>query len=243
MSKQKPVNFTFISLFPDFLSRYAKMGIVARAISRGLVNWQTVNLREFGVDARKTVDDRPFGGGVGMVLRPDVVYKALKSVLKQGINSNRKSSGTKVVLLSASGKKFTQTMAKSLSQANRLVFISGRYEGVDSRVSKFVDLELSIGDYVLMGGELPSLVIAEAVMRHIPGVLGKSESAQDESFTGKLLEYPHFTKPVQWKVKSKGKLMNLSVPEVLRSGNHQKIQTWREEQSLKVTKKNRPDLL
>jgi tRNA (guanine37-N1)-methyltransferase len=149
----------------------------------------------------------------------------------------------KVILMTPQGKPFTQALAKKLAQADELIFVSGRYEGFDERIRNFVDDEISIGDYVLMGGELPALVITEAVLRMIPGVLGKDESADKESFSESLLEYPQYTKPETWEVKAKGKLKKLAVPKVLRTGHHANIEQWRHEEALKRTKKRRPDLL
>lgn len=231
--KQKPLAITTITLFPDFVDQYAQIGIVARAIKRKLVSWKSIDLRLFGLDARKTVDDRPFGGGVGMVLRPDVLHKAIQSAKKS------KAKKSKVILLTPAGKVFNQKMAQELAKQDHLIFVSGRYEGFDHRITKFVDMELSIGDYVLMGGELPALVISEAVLRNVPGVLGKDESASDETFSDGMLEYPHYTKPETWTLKGK----KMSVPEVLRTGHHGNINAWRKGEALKRTKKNRPDLL
>jgi tRNA (guanine37-N1)-methyltransferase len=224
------MHIIIITLFPDFIEQYSRVGIIARAIKRKLLSWKSVDLRAFGLDVRKTVDDRPFGGGVGMVLRPDVLYKAI---------SKAKTAKSKVVLLTPQGKKFDQKMAKQLSKFDQLVLVSGRYEGFDERVRKFVDMEISIGDYVLMGGELPALVISEAVLRYVPGVLGKGESADNESFSDGLLEYPQYTKPETLVVKGK----KMSVPKVLRTGHHANIEAWRKSESLKRTKKRRPDLI
>jgi tRNA (guanine37-N1)-methyltransferase len=173
MAKKTSIEISTISLFPEFVQGYTQFGIIARAIEKKILKWQTVNLRDFGFDARKTVDDRPYGGGVGMVLRPDVLYSAIKSVIRLRATGK----GTRVILLTPSGKRFTQKDAQRLAKCSQLVFVSGRYEGYDERITQFVDEELSIGDYVLMGGELPALVIAEAVLRNVPGVLGKDESA------------------------------------------------------------------
>jgi tRNA (guanine37-N1)-methyltransferase len=188
-----------------------------------------------------------------MVLRPDVVYKAIQAARKSKVK-NQKS---KVILLSPAGKVFTQKMARELASADHLIFVSGRYEGFDHRITEFVDVELSIGDYVLMGGELPALVISEAVLRNVPGVLGKDESASDETFSNGLLEYPQYTKPVEWKVvreggkgrekreKAEGKKSvqkTLKVPAVLLTGHHGNIAAWRKAESEKRTKKIRPDL-
>lgn len=221
-----------ITLFPEFVSNYTNFGIIARAIKNRLVKFTAVDLRMFGLDRRKTVDDRPYGGGLGMVLRPDVVIKAIKKT-----KSTKKN--TRVVLLSPQGKVFSHAHAKRLAKFENIIFVSGRYEGFDERVRKFVDEEMSIGDYVLMGGELPSLVISEAILRMIPGVLGKDESADSESFAGGLLEYPQYTKPEVLEINGK----KLRVPKVLLTGHHANVAQWRKQESVKRTKKRRPDLL
>ncbi len=227
---KKRISISVITLFPEFIEQYLSFGIVKRAISNKIVNLTAANLRKFSFDKRGTVDDRPYGGGLGMVLRPDVVIKAIQKTRKK--NSH-------VVLLSPQGKVFDQKLAKKLSQHENLVFVSGRYEGFDERISKFVDEEISVGDYVLMGGELPALVITETILRLIPGVLGKDESADAESFSEQLLEYPQYTKPEVLKVGKK----TLRVPKVLLTGHHENVRKWRKEEALKKTKKRRPDLL
>ncbi len=228
---KKTFQISIITLFPEFIEHYAGFGIIARAIKRGLVKFLAVDMRKFGLDARKTVDDRPYGGGLGMVLRPDVVIKSIQKTRGQ-----RKA---RVILLDPQGKPFTQAHAKRLAKYDHLIFVSGRYEGFDERVRKFVDEEISVGDYVLMGGELPALVISEAVLRLVPGVLGKNESADNESFSDGLLEYPQYTKPEVLEISGK----KLRVPKVLLTGHHANVEHWRKEESIKRTKKRRPDLL
>ena len=241
MQKNKAIAITTITLFPQFIEQYTGFGIVSRAIKRKLLKWNVLDLRKFGLDERKTVDDRPYGGGVGMVLRADVLYKAIARAKGTGLRAKRK---TRVILLAPSGKRFEQKDAVRLAKYDHIVFVSGRYEGADARITKFVDEEVSIGDYVLMGGELPALVIAEAVLRNVSGVLGKDESATTESFSERMLEYPQYTKPEQWKVESgKWKGKALKVPRVLLTGHHANIETWRKAEALKKTKKVRPDLL
>ncbi len=243
--KQK-INIKIITLFPKFIEDFVEnFGIVKRAIKFKLLNLEAVNLREFGLDQRQVVDDRPYGGGVGMVLRPDVLYRSIISavVKKQSVKSKRQ----RVILLTPQGKKFNQKEAQRLSKYDNLVFVCGRYEGFDERIRQFVDEEISIGDYVLMGGELPALVISEAVMRLRTGILGKDESTVAESFSTNSLEYPQYTKPEKWQVKIKdksGKLKfkTLSVPKVLLTGHHKNIEEFRAGESLKRTKKRRPDL-
>ncbi len=241
---KKIFKITVLTLFPDFISDYAKFGILQRAIKQKLISINSVQLRDFALDERGTVDDRPYGGGVGMVLKADVLIKAITDLKKQ----KGKKKKVKVILLTPQGKQFKQADAQRLSKYDHLVFISGRYEGFDERVRSFVDEELSVGDYVLMGGELPALVISEAVMRLIPGVLGKLESTDNESFSENLLEYPQYTKPEVLEIKNKGKsgkikVKLLQVPKVLLTGHHKNVLDWRKAEALKRTKKRRPDLL
>ncbi len=242
---KKKISISIITLFPEFIDQYAGFGIIARAIKNKLLKISAVNLRRFAIDKRGTVDDRPYGGGLGMVLRPDVVIKAITKVRGRVASSDKKSSTkkTRVVLMTPQGKPFSQKIAHKLSEYDHLVFVSGRYEGFDERVRKFVDEEISIGDYVLMGGELPSLVITEAVLRLVPGVLGKDDSADKESFTENTLEFPQYTKPEVLEVKVNGKIKKMPVPKVLLSGHHLNIDNWRAEEALNRTKKRRPDLL
>ncbi len=234
MNKKK-FKISIITLFPNFIDNYTSFGIIARAIKNRLLKFAAVDMRKFGLDKRKTVDDRPYGGGVGMVLRPDVVIKSILKTISKKLDRKK----TRVILMSPQGKVFNQQHALRLSKYDELIFVCGRYEGFDERVRKFVDEEMSIGDYVLMGGELPSLVISEAVLRLIPGVLGKDESADSESFANNLLEYPQYTKPEVLEVNNK----KFKVPKVLLSGHHANVQAWRKEESIKRTKKRRPDLL
>lgn len=229
---KKQLQISIITLFPEFIQQYSGFGIIARAIKQRLVKFAAVDLRQFGIDKRKTVDDRPYGGGLGMVLRPDVVIKAITK-------TRGRKAKTRVVLLSPQGKPFSQAHAKRLAKYDHLVFVSGRYEGFDERVRKFVDEEISIGDYVLMGGELPALVVSEAVLRLVPGVLGKDESADSESFAEGLLEYPQYTKPEVLEVAGK----KLRVPKVLLTGHHGNVEKWRRSEAIKRTKKRRPDLI
>jgi len=228
--KKKKLSIKIITLFPKFVEDFVDaFGIVKRAVKENLLKIEPVNLRTFGLDERQTVDGRPYGGGVGMVLRPDVMHKAIK-----------KSAGKKshIILLTPQGKKFTQKDAHRLAQIDNLILVCGRYEGFDERIRQFADEELSIGDYVLMGGELPALVLSEAVMRLRPGILGKDESSVAESFADDLLEHPHYTKPEVWKVGKK----TFRVPKVLLTGHHKNINDWRSQESQKRTKKRRPDL-
>lgn len=238
----KKISIQVVTLFPEFVEQYTSFGIVARAIRNKILKFSAVNLRSFSFDKRGTVDDRPYGGGLGMVLRPDVIVKAIQK-LRQKSGSKTGKQNSHVVLLTPQGKVFNQNLAKKLSKHENLVFVSGRYEGFDERIRKFVDEEISVGDYVLMGGELPALVVSEAVLRLIPGVLGKDDSADAESFSEKMLEYPQYTKPEVLEVKVAGKIKKMPVPKVLLTGHHLNIENWRKEEALKRTKKRRPDLL
>jgi tRNA (guanine37-N1)-methyltransferase len=235
--KPKNLSITVLTLFPDFVESYLKFGIIKRAIKKKILMFKAVNLRDFSFDERGTVDGRPYGGGVGMVLRPDVMVKAIEKLRTKA--SRSKTKKPRVILLTPQGQKFDQAQARRLAQYDHLLFISGRYEGFDERIRSFVDEELSIGDYVLMGGELPALVISEAVLRLIPGVLGKLESTNAESFSEKLLEYPQYTKPEVFKLGKK----TMKVPPVLLAGHHGKMNEWRQAEAMKRTKKRRPDLL
>ncbi len=244
MTKAKKLSISVITLFPQFITNFAEsFGIIKRAVALKLLDLRAVDLRPFGVDSRQTVDGRPYGGGVGMVLRADVLHKAIRSVSRSRI----KDKGLRIILLTPQGKSFTQKEAKRLAKYDSLVLVCGRYEGFDERVRQFADEEISIGDYVLMGGELPALVLSEAVMRLRTGILGKDESADKESFSENLLEYPQYTKPLELQVTSNKKQGTgrkiLRVPKVLLSGNHKKINEWRMNESIKRTKKRRPDLL
>jgi tRNA (guanine37-N1)-methyltransferase len=228
----KKLSIKIITLFPEFVENFVEsFGIVKRAVKLRLLDLKPINLRAFGLGARQVVDDRPYGGGVGMVLRPDILQRAI-------LKAKGKSKKARVILLTPQGKPFTQKEAERLSKNSNLILVCGRYEGFDERIRAFVDEEISIGDYVLMGGELPALILSEAVMRLRPGILGKDESADKESFAEGLLEYPQYTKPEIWKA---GKKI-ARVPKVLLSGNHRNIAEWRLGESLKRTEKRRPDI-
>ncbi len=237
MKKSKVLKISIVTLFPKFVEDFVEnFGIIKRAIKLKLLEVKAVNLRKFGLEERQIVDDRPYGGGVGMVLRADVIYNAIKQATREKRKEKRMKQ--RVILLTPQGKKFHQTDAARLAKYNELVFVCGRYEGFDERIRQFADEELSIGDYVLMGGELPALVISEAVMRLRPGILGKLESTDKESFSESLLEYPQYTKPEVWKLGKK----KFSVPKVLLTGHHKNINDWRQSEAIKRTKKRRPDL-
>lgn len=223
------MKFDVLTLFPDMFSAYLREGILGRAIQRGLVDVELLNIRDFATGPHRTVDDRPYGGGDGMVMKAGPIFRALRSV-------TRMEGHGPVVLFSPQGKTFTQAMAWEMVEWEQLIFICGRYEGVDERIrSTCVDMELSIGDYVLNGGELAAMVVIEAVSRLIPDVLGGERSNLEDSFENGLLEYPHYTRPRVFQ--------DLEVPPVLLSGDHEKIRLWRKTQSLKRTRARRPDLL
>src|SRR5579863_8225282 len=240
-----------VTIFPDFFRGPLDHGIIRRAREAGLATIEIHDLRAFAHDRHKTVDDRPFGGGEGMVLKPEPIFECIEE-LNIAPREGRNQSHESVVLLSAQGKRFDQSVASELAEMERIVLICGRYEGVDERVGQFLaDRELSIGDYVLSGGEIGAAVIVDCVTRLIPGAVGNEASTQQESFTtheqqltdgpnstcasGGLLDYPHYTRPADFR--------GMGVPEVLASGNHEEIRRWRRRTALEKTLRNRPDLL
>ena len=219
------MRFDILTLFPEMF-KTLNQSVIGKAIEKELININIINIRDFSKDKHKKVDDTPYGGGAGMVIKPDVVYDAYKSV---------EDKNAKVIYLSPQGKTLTQEKVKSLSKEKHIILLCGHYEGIDQRVlEKIVDEEISIGDYVLTGGELPAMVLIDAVSRHIDGVISK-ESTEEESFSEGLLEYPQYTRPEIFLVEK--------VPEILLSGHHEKIKKWREEKSLEITRQKRPDLL
>lgn len=223
------MKFDVLTLFPEMLTAYLQQGVLGRAVKRGLVDVNLINIRDFAKGTHKTTDDRPYGGGEGMVMKPGPIYRALKSV-------DRVDGRSPVILLSPQGKLFDQSIAWEMSGWDQLILVCGRYEGVDERIKlTCIDMELSIGDYILSGGELGAMVIVDAVSRLIPGVLGGERSNLEDSFEDGLLEYPQYTRPRVFQDKP--------VPEILLSGNHEKIRVWRREESLKRTLEKRPDLL
>ena len=240
-----------LTIFPGFFTGPLDHGITRRACEMGLAKIEVHDLRQFTHDKHRTVDDRPFGGGEGMVLKPEPLFECLES-LQLAPQEGRAEAKQSVILLSAQGQRFTQKVASELATLDRIVLICGRYEGVDERIADFLaDRELSIGDYVLSGGEMAAAVIIEAVARLLPGAVGNEASTRQESFTahvetvpggadstcgsGGLLDYPHYTRPADFR--------GMPVPEVLLNGDHQQIRKWRREQALKKTLRNRPDLL
>ena len=223
------MRFDLLTLFPELFSSFLKGGVLGRALKNGLVDISLTNIRDFARGSHRVTDDRPYGGGNGMVMKPGPIYRALESIEKIDGQSV-------VVLLTPQGQRFEQSKAWKLSRLDRLILICGRYEGVDERIrSNYIDEELSVGDYILSGGELGAMVVMDAVIRLVPGVLGGERSTLEDSFEEGLLEYPHYTRP---------RIFNgEEVPPVLLSGDHEKIRVWRRTESLKRTLERRPDLL
>lgn len=230
------MRFDIVTIFPEFFGVPAGCGIVGRARDAGLVDIRAHDLRSWTTDRHHVVDDRPFGGGDGMVLKPEPLFAAVESLTR----ANRReeyAEGTRVVLLSPQGRVFTQALADDLSkEARQIVLLCGRYEGIDERVADALATdEISIGDYVLSGGEAAALVVLETVVRLLPGALGSDTSSVNESFSGDLLDYPQYTRPPDFR--------GMRVPDVLLTGNHAEIAKWRQEAALQKTQRNRPDLL
>ena len=220
------MRFDILTLFPEMFEA-VKQSVIGKAIEKQLIQINLINIRDFSKDKHKKVDDTPYGGGAGMVMMPDVVYDAYSSI------PNKENA--KVIYLSPKGNVLNQEKVLELSKQEHLILLCGHYEGIDQRViDEIVDEEISIGDYVLTGGEIPAMVLVDSVSRYIRGVL-KQESTQEESFTNNLLEYPQYTRPEEFH--------GQKVPEVLLSGHHENIRKWREQKSLEITKQKRPDLL
>jgi tRNA (guanine37-N1)-methyltransferase len=253
------MRFDLITIFPEFFAGPLEHGIVRRAREAGIIHVNVQDLREFTEDRHRTVDDRPFGGGEGMVLKPEPLFESVESLLGHSVGDAAAKSAvdakTAIVLLSAAGKRFTQETARRYAQLDRVLFICGRYEGVDERVAEHLaSEEISIGDFVLSGGELPAALVLDAVTRLLPGALGNDASSQNESFslleraeksqTGALhkalshgrtlLDFPHYTRPADYR--------GWKVPEVLIGGNHAEVAKWRQRMALEKTLRNRPDL-
>lgn len=253
------MRFDLITIFPEFFAGPLDHGIVRRARESGIVQVHVQDLREFTKDRHRTVDDRPFGGGEGMVLKPEPLFEAVEKLLGQSMGDSAQErvlpTGTAVVLLSAAGKIFTQETARRLAKLEHIVLICGRYEGVDERVADHLATEeISVGDYVLSGGELPAAVVLDAVTRLLPGALGNEASTENESFrkleaddsismagnlsarkARLLLDYPHYTRPAEYR--------GWKVPDVLIGGHHAEVAKWRAQQAAEKTRRNRPDLL
>ena len=221
------LKITVLTLFPELFPGPLAVSLTGKALEKGIWSLETINIRDFSTDKHKTVDDTPAGGGAGMVMKPDILGGAIEKALGQRQG--------KIIYLSPRGNPLTQKIAKSLAQEEHLILLCGRYEGVDQRVlDEWGIQEISIGDYVLTGGELPAYVLIDACVRLQAGVLGDMESLNEESFSNGLLEYPQYTRPQMWK--------NRQIPEVLTSGHHEKIKHWRLSQSQNLTKERRPDL-
>lgn len=219
------MKFDILTLFPEMFENL-KQSIIGRAIEKNIININLINIRDFSKDKHKKVDDTPYGGGAGMVMKSDVVYSAYNSI---------KDKNARVIYMSPQGKTLNQEKVEELSKEEHLVILCGHYEGIDQRVlDKIVDEEISIGDYVLTGGELPAMVLIDSVSRYVEGVL-KEDSIKEESFSNGLLEYPQYTRPEVFEGEK--------VPEILLSGHHENISKWRKEKSLEITKKKRPELI
>ncbi|MBV9887227.1 MAG: tRNA (guanosine(37)-N1)-methyltransferase TrmD [Acidobacteria bacterium] len=254
------MRFDLVTIFPEFFAGPLQHGIVRRAQETGLISVNVQDLREFTKDRHRTVDDRPFGGGEGMVLKPEPLFQAVEKLLGHsvgdaGSNGGSREPGTAIVLMSAAGKLFRQETARRYAKLDRVIFICGRYEGVDERVAEHLaDEEVSVGDFVLSGGELPAAMILDAVTRLLPGALGNEDSSVNESFAesgderteggaspaptksrGLLLDFPHYTRPAEFR--------GWSVPEVLIGGNHAEVAKWRRAAAVEKTKRNRPEFI
>jgi len=222
------LEINIVTIFPEMFSSPFNESIIKRAIEKGLAEIIVHNLRDFARDKHRVTDDYPYGGGAGMVMKPEPIAEAIERI-------NEKSP-SRVIMMTPQGEPFTQQKAKKLSLENRITILCGRYEGVDERIREhFVDDEVSIGDYILTGGEIPAMVLADAVVRLIPGVLGAEASAAEDSFSSHLLEYPHYTRPASFR--------GYEVPDILLSGDHEKISRWRKREALKRTLEKRPDML
>ena len=224
------MNFYVMTLFPDMVMDGLNTSIIKRAMEKELIRIEAVNIRDYTLDKHKKVDDYPFGGGAGMLMQAQPVYDCYKAVCE------KIGAKPRVLYMSPQGKTFHQNMAKELAKEENLIFLCGHYEGIDQRVLDKIDVEeVSIGDYVLTGGELPAMVMIDTIARLVPGVLNNDDSAVEESFSENMLEYPQYTRPEIWEGEA--------VPEVLLSGHHKNIEKWRKEKALENTKKKRPDLL
>jgi len=221
------MRFDIVTLFPELIDVYTKNGIIGRAVENGLFDLGYVNLRDYSEDKHKKVDDYPYGGGPGMLLKPEPMFKALDAI---------KKDNSYIIYLSPKGNLFNQHKAKELSEKEHIILIAGHYEGIDQRIiDRYVDEEVSMGDYVLTSGELPALMIIDAVGRLLPGVLGSEESSLEESHSNNLLEYPQYTRPESY--------MGMEVPEILLSGHHKRIEEWRFFKAIEITLKRRPEMI
>ena len=228
------VRFDIITIFPGMFSSVVDESILGRAVKSGLVEIQRVDLRDFTEDRHRSVDDRPYGGGPGMVFKPEPVFDAVESVL--GEVGSAADAGVRKIILTPQGRRLDQSLLRELSGESRIVLLCGHYEGFDERIIEGLGFEeVSIGDYVLSGGELPAMVLIDGVVRLLPGALGHPESSEEESFENGILEYPQYTRPSEYR--------GMKVPEVLLSGNHAEIEQWRRQQALERTRDRRGDLL
>ena len=229
----KPLQLHFLTLFPQVFGPVLETSLLKRAQEKKLVQYSLTQIRDFSEDKHRRVDDTPYGGGEGMLLKPDVLYRAWRSLVPKRPKLESKKLAT--ILLSPQGRVFDQEMAKEFAGFSRLIFVCGHYEGVDQRFTDLcVDYEVSIGDYVLTGGELPAMVLADTIVRLLPGVVGNDQSVSNDSLEGGLLKYPQYTRPRSFK--------DLEVPSVLLGGDHRAIRDWRQKEALKQTEKKRPDL-
>ena len=227
------MKFNILTLFPEMVMSGLSTSIIGRGIANGLLSIETINIRDFAFNKHKSVDDYPYGGGAGMLIQAEPVYLAYHSILKSEVEITKR---TRVIYLSPMGKVFNQSLAEELAKEEELILLCGHYEGIDERVlEEIVTDYISVGDYVVTGGELPAMMLVDAISRLIPGVLNNNTSTEFESFQDNLLEYPHYTRPEEWRGRK--------VPEILLSGHHANIEKWRREQSIERTKKYRPDLL
>jgi tRNA (guanine37-N1)-methyltransferase len=231
------MTFDIVTIFPAMIEQPLAAGILGRAIERGTLDVKVRDLRDFTTDRHRVVDDVPYGGGPGMVLKPDPIFRALDAI------GAERGTPLTVIMTSPQGRRFTQAEAERLSGLPHIVLLCGRYEGFDERVRQRVTEELSIGDYVLTGGELPALVVLDAVARFVPGVVGDEQSVAQDSFSRGLLDHPHYTRPALIRSASPSGERELAVPDVLLSGNHAEIRRWRKREALSRTLERRPDLL
>jgi tRNA (guanine37-N1)-methyltransferase len=220
-----------LTAFPAMFEGPLTQSLLGKARQNGLIDLRIHDLRDYSADKHRKIDDRPFGGGPGMVLQAEPIYQALKAVRANG----KRGAKPRVIYLSPQGRVLTQKRAQEIAESAWIILVCGHYEGIDERVSRWIDEEVSIGDYVLTGGELPAMVLADAVLRWVPGVVKEMESVRSDSFQNGLLDYPHYTRPALWRGKK--------VPPVLLSGDHEQIRQWRSEQARKATIKKRPDLV
>ena len=221
---KKPIKFKLLTIFPEILDSYLNESIINRAQNKQIIKIEKYNLRDWTHDNHRTVDDAPYGGGAGMLMKIEPLYAALRDIKKKSRTAPQKR---KIILLSAGGKTWNQKLARQYTKLNEIIFVCGRYEGVDARIKKFIDTEISIGDYVLTGGELPAMVMIDSITRLLPGVLGNADSIKEESYSEEnILEYPQYTRPAVFEADNK----KYRAPKVLLAGNHAQIKAWREKQ-------------